>query len=273
MVKNYKNKFELKWKLDIYCSNVIRHIDRKLKTVQIPANDIIQDTYKFLIANIRGKNVFITFDPIKCKLSYVYNTGNLHKVSFKIFEAVKYGETHSNNILEMCNFGVSKNFIKNIHPDVRMPRKLDYSKKAFKYFIKILNTYIDKYKIPYILLEPFIINDDCDDNEIVKIRNLTLLRKFGTKDIKYTNYADYIDTIDFCEYLEHPFYPVVYFEKPKPIFYTIINETFECPISMMEVNEGFITICNHKFGKENLINWLEVDTKKSCPLCRTKLHE
>jgi hypothetical protein len=137
-----------------------------------------------------------------------------------------------------------------------------------------LNKLIVQYEIPFTLKEPYICDTTMTDyTNLYDNYDIHSMKLYGTNDIPFTDDAFYEDNIAFTEYYIIPIYEITYFQEEQIQYYTHINETFECPISMMEVNEGYITICNHKFGKENLINWLEVDTKKSCPLCRTKLHE
>ena len=44
-----------------------------------------------------------------------------------------------------------------------------------------------------------------------------------------------------------------------------------CPICLEEIKDEKITKCNHKFCKECLETWLNVNI--SCPICREKLKE
>jgi hypothetical protein len=50
----------------------------------------------------------------------------------------------------------------------------------------------------------------------------------------------------------------------------IINEKFECPISLKNENNGIITNCNHKFGFDSLFKWLKENI--NCPLCRNPIN-
>lgn len=64
---------------------------------------------------------------------------------------------------------------------------------------------------------------------------------------------------DKCKFLE-------WFFMNDPYVLKEFYEPFNCPITLEDVNKGYITPCNHKFSKEGLNIWLE--THNNCPLCR-----
>jgi hypothetical protein len=270
MVKFYKNKDELKIKLYVYLSKVMKHMRNELNLEQNDT-DILTNTFSnthLILSEENSHNNEIKFNIDTMTLTF--RIGKDDK-TFTIFRGDIYHyknlKTIKRNIIQLFNYGTCSDF-KNHNPTIRNPRKVKYDNTEFKMFIDILNEHIMEYKIPYKLNEPYIENDEdeTEDDLFYKYHSI--------EDFNYCNcYCNDCDecNVSFWCYLRHPHYPVVFFKKPKPVLYTEITETFECPISMTEVNEGYITICKHKFGKENLIEWLKVDDKKSCPMCRTKL--
>jgi len=280
MVKFYKDDEDLKVKLNNYCSNIIKYVKNEITDIKNDGVSINPDqSYRIMLSEKKGYYTEIKFYPNELKLEF-HNEKD--KALFKIFKGAKYGKSIKNNIIELYNFGTCNDFSK-YKSSIRKPRKIVYLNKEFNTFISILNKYIINDKIPYTLFEPYekflsYQYDEDDDeydpvraNEIEEENNLNLYH--GTRDIGFVDYDYYNIEVLFWCYVKTPFYPIYCFKKPKQIYYTEITETFECPISMSEYNEGYMTICGHKFGKDNLIEWLNYDSKKCCPLCRTKLKD
>ena len=142
--------------------------------------------------------------------------------------------------------------------------------------IKIVN-YSKNFRYEYGVFFSYCLNIACFDNEnVLHIYKRTTYSRTTTthinhiinfvkntdyKDRKYIIYGDNNEIID------------INFIKINHNFKEIIlkgEEKTECPILLIEIDEGIETSCGHIFSKEGFNNWIV--SKNTCPLCRNCLY-
>lgn len=165
-------------------------------------------------------------------------------------------------IVKLKNYSefYNKLFLRYLGDDVRLDCKnLSYYNENVYYWHNSI-----KYRLCRI-----IINDNNTINIKANYRDKSYFDKGnyinkGYK-IAYNKLIDFVNNTDIIENIDINYNPLEIDE-----ILTIVKIKFTCPITLLDYDEGYKTICNHVFEKESIVKWIEEN--RNCPMCRTEIN-